>query len=180
MIPSEANTRFRQAFDDHFDAVSRYCLRRLPHADAKDATAQTFAVAWRKVDQMPAAAETLPWLYRIAFYEVKTIRRSSNRYNALRARVAGQADGQVDPPDTVVEERDLHRILMAALSTLSEADQEVILLRSQEELSTADLASVLECNVEAARKRLSRALSRLSRAAGIGAEPITAGQGGRT
>ena len=59
-----------------------------------------------------------------------------------------------------------HEAVLEALGSLSDSDQEVILLRSYEELSTAEIAVVLDCTREAAKKRLSRALKRLRKAAG--------------
>jgi hypothetical protein len=42
--------RFREAFDNYFDAITRYCLRRLPQSNANDAAASVFVVVWRKID----------------------------------------------------------------------------------------------------------------------------------
>jgi hypothetical protein len=50
------DAKFRRAFYEDFDAVNRYCLRRLSPDDANDAAAQMFVVAWREVDQMPTPA----------------------------------------------------------------------------------------------------------------------------
>ena len=68
--------------------------------------------------------------------------------------------------------------LMKALATLKPADQEVLRLRSLEGLTLPETAVVLECSVEAAKKRSSRAMSRLRKAAGI-PEPQGAESGSR-
>ena len=42
MFESSTNKmRFREAFDNYFDAVTRYCLRRLPQSNANDAAANS-------------------------------------------------------------------------------------------------------------------------------------------
>ena len=87
----EREIRFRRAFDTHYDAVARYCVRRLPRDEVDDAVARVFVVAWRKVDDMPEGDATLPWLYRISHYEVSTSRRSVRRRDDLRTKVAGLA-----------------------------------------------------------------------------------------
>ncbi|NNL98569.1 MAG: sigma-70 family RNA polymerase sigma factor, partial [Acidimicrobiia bacterium] len=46
--------------------VLGYCLRRTSHAEAHDATAEVFAVAWRRVAELPGGSEVLPWLYGVA------------------------------------------------------------------------------------------------------------------
>ena len=56
--------RFAQAFEEHFRAVSAYALRRTTPAEAEDAVAETFLVAWRRLDELPDDAK--PWLLGVA------------------------------------------------------------------------------------------------------------------
>jgi RNA polymerase sigma-70 factor (ECF subfamily) len=124
-------------------------------------------VAWRKVDDMPGGEETLPWLYRIASYEVSTVRRSGRRLASLRGKLSGVRVDSSPTPDAVVVRRAEHAAIVDALWSLPAPDREVILLRTYEELSTAQAALALGCSQEAAKKRLSRALRRLRKAAGL-------------
>ena len=162
-----SDERFRRAFDEHFDAINRYCLRRLSPDDANDAAAQVFVVAWRKVEAMPAGQGTLPWLYGIARYEVSTMRRSTRRRRALRRKLDGQRQPTTPGPGSVIVRRAEHEAVIKALDSLSETDREVILLSSYEDLSTAEIAVVLDLSHEATKKRLSRALKRLRKQAGF-------------
>lgn len=68
--------------------------------------------------------------------------------------------------------------LMAALARLRPDDQELLLLRTHEELDYSQIAAVIDSTPEAVRKRLSRALQRLRRAAGI-PKPDAAALGSR-
>ena len=168
MVPEDANgLKLRRAFDAHYNAVSRYCHRRLPPHAANDATAQVFAVAWRKIEDMPVGDAALPWLYAVARYEVSSAQRSERRLRNLRTKLDGQARALEDGPAAVVVRNVEHEELLAALGTLRPADQEVLRLRVYEELPPAEVAAVLGCSVEAAKKRSVRALRRLRRAAGI-------------
>ncbi len=117
----------------------------------------------------PSAADrgALPWLYRIAGYEVATLRRSARRRGALRGKLNGLATEVAPGVDAVVVQSARHREVLEAIAGLSESDQEIILLRSYEDLATPEIAEVLECSPDAARQRLSRALKRLRRAMGI-------------
>ena len=170
------DARFRGVFRQHYDAVARYCLRRLPRHDVDDAVARVFGVAWRKVEQMPDGDATLPWLYRIASYEVATMRRSARRRGNLRTRLEGLGTAPQQAPDTQVIRRAEHAAVVAALAALADADREVILLRAYEGLSSDQIAAVLGCSPVAARKRLSRALRRLRKTAGLApAEPTVGG-----
>ena len=68
--------------------------------------------------------------------------------------------------------------LLAALATLRSEDREILLLRTHEELDFSQMAIAIGCSPEAVRKRLSRAITRLRKAAGI-PEPQKAVQGTR-
>jgi RNA polymerase sigma-70 factor (ECF subfamily) len=56
--------RFRQLYDLHAGLVLAYFKRRTDSETAQDCTAETFLVAWRRIDAVPD--EALPWLYGVA------------------------------------------------------------------------------------------------------------------
>ena len=170
------DAKFRGVFREHYDAITRYCLRRLPRSDVDDAVSRAFAVAWRKVDEMPAGDAALPWLYRITSYEVSTMRRSARRRLALRTKLNGLASAPQQAAEVLVVRRAEHEAVLAALARLSDADREAILLRSYEGLSSDQIAAVLGCSPEAARQRISRALRRLRKVAGFAPVPATSGR----
>ncbi len=172
--PDANRDRLRRVFDAHYAAISRYCHRRLAVSDANDATARVFAVAWRKIDDMPSDDAVLPWLYAVARYEVSAVRRSSRRRRNLREKLDGQARRVEPSPEVIVVGDGAHAELLVALGKLSASDQEILRLRTYEELSMTEIAAVLGCSVEAAKKRSARALRRLRRAAGV-AVPETPG-----
>ena len=60
----ERRQRFERIFADQYEAVLAYALRRAAREVAEDVTAETFTIAWRKIDNVPADA--LPWLYAVA------------------------------------------------------------------------------------------------------------------
>jgi DNA-directed RNA polymerase specialized sigma24 family protein len=61
---SAAREPFEQVFDEYFRAVSAYALRRATYADAEEAVAETFLVAWHRLDEVPSDAK--PWLLGVA------------------------------------------------------------------------------------------------------------------
>lgn len=63
--------------------------------------------------------------------------------------------------DQSAQTRDDHELLRTALGRLDRDDREVLLLSRLQELSFAEVASVLECSVGAARVRAHRALRAL-------------------
>jgi RNA polymerase sigma-70 factor (ECF subfamily) len=161
------NTKFRRIYDEHFEAVTRYCLRRLPVADVNDATAEVFLVAWKKIDRMPDGAEALRWLYGVARNVVRNAARSTRRSGRLAGRLRGLAPPQPPDPSSVVVRRREDEALVTAMTELSDDDQEVLRLRAYEGLTAPEIAVALGISTEAAKKRVTRALGRLRRSAAL-------------
>lgn len=161
-----SEAKFRRVFDNHFDAITRYCFRRLPANQANDAAANVFTVAWRKIDQLPDDDHALLWLYGIARNEVSTFRRSLRRAAALRTKVSWQPNYPEPGPETVVVRNSEQAAILEALRTLSQTDQEVLRLRAYEGLTLNEISIALGCSPEAAKKRSARAMKRLHKAAG--------------
>ena len=161
------DTKFRRIFEEHFDAVTRYCLRRLPVADVNDATSEVFLVAWKKIDRVPSGEEALPWLYGVARNVVRNASRSNRRSERLTGRLGGLARHHTPDPGAVVIRRREDEQLLDALSGLSADDQEVLRLKAYEGLTAPQIAVALDISPEAAKKRLSRALARLRRSAAV-------------
>ena len=143
--------RFEQVFDEHFRAVSAYALRRARRPDAEEAVAETFLVAWRRLDEMPGDAK--PWLLGVARRVLANQRRAAGRREALRARVAEARERDSEPGrrPPVIE----------ALGRLSTGDRELLVLVAWDGLSNREVAVVLGCSAAAAKVRLHRARHRL-------------------
>jgi RNA polymerase sigma factor (sigma-70 family) len=146
---------FRGMFARHYGAVFGYCARRLGRDDAADATADVFAVAWRRIRRVPAEPMALPWLYGVARNTVANARRSAARRARLDARIGDHAQ-YVWTDSSAATEMD------AVLERLSDDDREVLMLVAWEGLGPADLGRVLGVSPSAAAVRLHRARSRLS------------------
>ncbi|MBT8164130.1 MAG: sigma-70 family RNA polymerase sigma factor [Acidimicrobiia bacterium] len=158
------NIEFRRIFDDHFVEVQRYCARRLGQEEANDAVSEVFLVAWRRLGEVPRGDAALPWLIGVARNAVRNAGRSRRRAGRLAVR-AQLADDQVTPgPEVQVVQKAEYREVADALESLSDADREVIRLRTWEELTAPQIASVLGISLSAAEKRMARSMARLERA----------------
>jgi RNA polymerase sigma-70 factor (ECF subfamily) len=160
--PSEREPAFRRLFLAHHDAVRAYVLRREPADAADDLVAETFLVAWRRLDDVPDDA--LPWLIGVA----RNARRNARRGRARRSALAVEAAAAPHPPGAlpsdVVAGRERQGAVLEALRRLRPADREVLTLAAWEGLDTSGLARVLGCSRPAAAVRLHRARRRLERA----------------
>ncbi|GAA1924356.1 hypothetical protein GCM10009737_27560 [Nocardioides lentus] len=154
--PQDAEQRFSVFYRAHHGAVQAYATRRSPDTEtASEVVAETFTVAWRRLDR--ALAGGRPWLFRTARHSLANALRAERRQRRTAARVAGQrptASGSVEEQDTGPPVR-------AALASLRERDREVLMLAYWEDLDTAGLAAALGCTTGTAAVRLHRARRRL-------------------
>ena len=156
---SDRRAQFEAMFAAHHDAVRRYVVRRQSGALVDDAIADTFLVAWRRLDEMPE--RTLPWLLGVARRVLADQRRAGRRRRSLseRLHVKALTDGVArdwEPPAGLASE------LASALAALTEHEREALLLVAWDELSATDAARVAGCSAAAFRVRLHRARQRVA------------------
>jgi RNA polymerase sigma-70 factor, ECF subfamily len=158
LVEAKRNERFERLFREHHAAVRAYALRRAPRDMAGDVVAETFLVAWRRLDDVPD--DPLPWLYGVARRVLANARRSADRGVALERRLAAAAApaALVDPGESVGEAE----IVRAALARLSERDRETLMLVAWEGLSSGRAARAAGCTRAAFAVRLHRARARLA------------------
>ncbi|WP_133980272.1 RNA polymerase sigma factor [Kribbella voronezhensis] len=158
-VRDEPRERFEQFFAANREAVLGYLLRRTADRhDAADLLADTFLVAWRRLDDVPPGDQTRPWLYGVARRALANHRRGEGRRHALADRLRGELTEQVEPqpmPDNTPA--------AIAFRSLSEPDQELLSLVAWEELDTAQIATALGITRNAVRIRLHRARKRFAR-----------------
>jgi RNA polymerase sigma factor (sigma-70 family) len=140
-------------FADHARSVFAYAARRAPER-ADDVVAETFAIAWRRFDDLPPDLE--PWLYGVARRVLAGQWRSQSRQSALVSRLVDVSAAAASDSD----EAD-HAELYEALARLSESDREALLLTYWEGLDTERAAVVLEISRDAVNQRVHRARERL-------------------
>lgn len=160
--------RFRALFDGHRDAVLGYALRRVDDpADAADVVADTFLVAWRRLDDVPAG-DARPWLFSVARRVLANKRRGEQRRGALAERLGQELAVRV--PEEAADAR--NERVREAVARLSPDAREVLLLTCWEGLTPAQVATALGVRAVAVRSRLHRARRQLqAELAGTADEP---------
>lgn len=153
--------RFEHLFTLSYQPLTAYARRRVADpADADDVVAETFAVAWRRLDQVQPDRSPLPWLYTIAANVIRNQRRSRGR----RLRLVDKLEAQPSPGPQNDPAEAAHHEVRVALGTLSDGDQEVLRLAAWEGLPHAEIGFILDCSTNAVALRLSRARQRLQAA----------------
>ena len=158
---SGREAHFTAIYDLYSSAVTAYALRRTGVGDASDVVAETFLVAWRRLDDVPAEPETRAWLLgvarRVAANQARGDRRRSELGRKLSARLVHRFDEQ--PP---IERLDRYGSLGTALAQLSDDDRELLMLVAWDGMTPTEVATVMGLSPPVVRKRLFRARKRLT------------------
>lgn len=159
--PDLRQGRFETIFRNHHDPVLRYLVRRSDiREDAADLVAETFLIAWRRLDELPQGDRALPWLYGVARRVLANHRRGESRRLNLADKLRDDMSTAV-PVETATSP-ELEQAA-AAFRELSDADRELLSLVAWEGLDISQLAATLGSSKNVARVRLHRARRRLER-----------------
>lgn len=125
-------------------------------ADAEDAAAEVFRIAWAR--DRAGGALTLPWLYQVLRNVV------GNEYRRLGRAPALTEEFSDDQWRNVLETKADDAIAVrGCMNSLPAADRELLFMAYWEDLSRHEIAQILGCSVAAVRVRLLRARRRLAR-----------------
>ncbi|MFN2521080.1 MAG: sigma-70 family RNA polymerase sigma factor [Candidatus Limnocylindria bacterium] len=152
---------FAELYDEHVEAVYRYVLYRLREAsDAEDVTSEVFTKAFANIHRYRWQGKSfLAWLYTIARNAV-TDRRRRDRPTIELDNAFGIAEQGPTAHDQAVHGEQV-QALRGAVKHLTGEQQEVLLLRFAENLSSRQVAVKLGKNEGAIRALQFRALGRL-------------------
>lgn len=160
MTSDEQLQAFRDLFDAHARSILAYALRRTEEpGDAADVVAETFVVAWRRIDALPAHGQARPWLFGVARRVLANHRRSNRRRSALADHLREVLVERVaeDHSDRVTAAL----VVREALNRLGDDDREILHLTAWEGLNPTEIAGVLDVPPSTVRGRLRRARERL-------------------
>ena len=157
---AEDRERFERIYREHFRTVLRFAAVRIDPERAKDVAAETFLIAWRRLDDVPV--EPRPWLLGVARRVIAGQFRSQTRREALARLLESEmrfaADADLAGPLADRQE------VLAAFAALGERDREVLRLVAWDGLSTAEAAEAIDVTRLAFAVRLHRARRHLQRA----------------
>jgi RNA polymerase sigma factor (sigma-70 family) len=152
--------RFTALYDAHIVSLLGYARRRTDQpASAADVVAETFVVAWRRLDAVPDGEEARLWLYGVAHGVLANHHRGQRRRRRLGERLAATAvrESVAGPAESV----GTVGLVREALACLPVDDREVLRLTIWEQLNSSQVAVVLAIPAATVRTRLHRARGRL-------------------
>ncbi|HEX7159521.1 MAG TPA: sigma-70 family RNA polymerase sigma factor [Edaphobacter sp.] len=141
---------FEELFLRYKQPMFGFFRRRVgDRAQAEELTQETFLALLRSAVNYRPSASFRTYLYAIAF----NVLRSHRRKAAFRAMFSGTTNREPMARDSL----DGEIVLRDALSRLERVDREILLLREFEQLSYAEIATVLRLPLNTVRSRLFRA-----------------------
>jgi RNA polymerase sigma factor (sigma-70 family) len=159
---SDEEARFSDLYRRFGQHIRAYCTRRTNSSDVADAVAETFLVAWRKIERIPEGDAILPWLYGVAYRVLSHQWRHKARGRRLVEKLQGMASAEAMSLEVLVVRNEKYRLVLQASSRLKPIDREVLRLTLWEEMSHADVAAVLGIGLAAVKQRAYRARRNLA------------------
>jgi RNA polymerase sigma-70 factor, ECF subfamily len=147
---------FVSVYRELLPKIGQYLSRRVPLDEVEDIASLVFEVAWQKRSQV-TPGEELPWLYKIAAFQVANFRRRQATFaNFLSTTLM---------PSSAPAAEDLATFdldLAAAWKSLSSGEQSLLALVAFEGLSVQDAALATGISANTASTRLHRARKKLA------------------
>ncbi|MCW2917475.1 MAG: polymerase ECF-subfamily sigma factor [Actinomycetia bacterium] len=158
--------RFTTMYDGCRQRVWAYVVSRAGRQIADDVVSETFAIAWRRLDDVPEPP--LPWLLGVA----RNVLRDNIRAQVRRESFAAEQRSWGEPRGVDIAENVAERLaVLRAMTLLAEDDREILILVAWQGLTPRDAAKVVGCTSTALRVRLHRARKRLTALMEHPAEP---------
>jgi RNA polymerase sigma-70 factor (ECF subfamily) len=147
---------FAELFRAHHAAVRHYVIRRAWPDAVDDVVADTFLIAWRRLESIPR--DPLPWLFTTARNCLSNHRRGAVRGAALLGRLAAEPSSPAPDELERVTRRDS---IVRALARLNDHERELVMLGDWDGISPRQIAATLGIGPVEARARLYRARRKL-------------------
>lgn len=149
--------KFEQVYARTREPILGYLLRRVSvPSDAADLLAETYLVAWRRVDDLPDGDESRLWLYGVA----RKVLANYRRHGAVERRLADKLRAGLRtslPPASTESTTRLDQAIADCLASLSAQDRELIELVAYEGLTPTEIAGIVGQSAGHVRVRLHRA-----------------------
>jgi RNA polymerase sigma-70 factor (ECF subfamily) len=139
----------------------RYLTRRAGPEEAADLLAETYLIAWRRLEAVPVGEEARLWLFGVARNLLKKGAGRSRTAGVLADRLAAELRVARQDAEPTLDDRT--HVALRALARLGEQDREILALTAWEGLTPGEIAAVLGLSPNRVRVRLHRARAKLKR-----------------
>jgi len=156
LIPRSRSLDMSAIAKDHYEAVYRFCARRVGVDRAPDVAQETFLTAQKVLHKFRGESSLSTWLFGIAHNEC---RRESRRYRFepvsleidLSSASTGNSEGALVDKEA----------LRVAMARLSDEHREVVMLHELDGLTYEEVAAILNIPIGTVKSRLHHAFLNL-------------------
>lgn len=152
----------------YLEDVFRYVLRRVPSVpEAEDITAEVFAAAAASLRRFQGQCAPYLWLLGIARRKIAdSLRRRAVRREVLHSEMTDDAAASdplwetlvaVEGPEAALVRAEARRVVRELVAGLSPDQREAVLLQYMEQLSLAEIATVMGRSEDSVKSLLKRA-----------------------
>ena len=158
---TRGDEEFARAALSHIDSLYGMALRLTRRAaDAEDLVQDTYLKAFRSAHQFEAGTNLKAWLFTILHNTFRNNRRHDGRNpvdvdSEAVERAAGEGPAD-QSPEQLLSRQTLDADLQAALDALPDAFRQAVWLRDVEELTYAEIATILAVPIGTVMSRISR------------------------
>jgi len=161
-----SDDRARAEFEQLFRATRKdllvYALRRAPSVeDAADVVAETYLIAWQRLERVPAGGEARLWLFGVA----RNVLRKGARGRRSRHQLVQSLTNELRRAGLAAAPHHGERLdaVRLALCRVPARDCELLTMTAWEGLTPEQIARVTGLSANVVRVRLHRARGRLKR-----------------
>ncbi len=159
---------FDQIMIAHQQRVMATAWRMLGNSeDARDAAQEVFLRVYKHLHKYDAQQEFSGWLYRIIINVCRdAVRKRKNNHSSFEAEMAAGHLAEFisnDNSESAAIKSEQHAIVIKALSTLTEKERAVIVLRDLEGLTTEEVAQILGSSATTVRSQISTARTKIKK-----------------
>jgi RNA polymerase sigma factor (sigma-70 family) len=151
---------FSEVYRRYFRRIYAYCLRNVSNpVEAEDLASQVFVQSFRSLAQYRGGSVG-SWLFRIAYGTVVNYYRQSRPIVAIDDKLYEISSDAPEPLELIMRDEQRER-LKSVLSQLSEEERQLLALKIEGGLSSAEIADALGMKPGAIRTRLHRIIKRI-------------------
>lgn len=141
---------------EHYDAVFRFCARRVGQDRAADAAQETFLTAQKALKKFRGESSVSTWLFGIAHNECRRIARKE-RLAPMLLEIDTAHPSSENSEETIVN----RQALQTAILKLSPEHREVVVLHELDGLTYEEAAQIMGVPVGTVKSRLHHAFLNL-------------------
>ena len=150
---------FEQLFDDCYEALCRYAYSILRDMDeAEDIVQKTFCKLWDQHESLDIQSSVSSYMYRIVHNNCLNTIHQKTSHQEHNLNYISSMNTDVNSTSDYIESTDLQKAIDTALASLPPQCRKVFEMSRIEQLSYAEIASLLNISTNTVENHISKAL----------------------